>query len=163
MPTIDRDGLQLYFADTGRGTPVLFHTGGGGDHRMWEMAGYPRDLGGRRHLLLDHRGHGQSSSPTEVEAHRIERYISDVVAVLDQAGVERAVLIGYSDGANVLLRVASAHPDRCEAVVAIGGPPEPIDLSEMNRSLATYLRTVGMRGLIEQMSAEEPEPAPLWL
>ncbi len=163
MPTIKRDGVELYFSDTGTGPALFFHTGGGGDGRMWERAGYTRQLQRTRHLLFDHRGHGRSSCPRDLEAHRVDRYVADVVAVLDALGVDQAVLIGYSAGADVVFRVAAEAPSRCAAIVAIGGPPQPIDLSEWNTALAAHLRAVGMRSLMEEFSASEPEPAPAWL
>jgi pimeloyl-ACP methyl ester carboxylesterase len=163
MPTTRRDGVELYFSADGSGPAVLFHTGGGGDGRMWPLAGYTAAFPETEQLLMDHRGHGRSSRPRGLEAHRIEEYVADVVAVLDAARVERAALVGYSAGANVVLRVAAEHPERCTAVVAIGGPPHPVEASEGNRLLAAHLREVGMRALMQQFSAGEPEPAPQWL
>lgn len=163
MPTIERDGVELYFSDTGSGPALFFHTGGGGDGRMWELAGYTEQLRGKRHLLFDHRGHGRSGCPDGLEAHRVDNYVADVFAVLEAVGVDRAVLIGYSAGADVVFRVAAEAPSRCSAIIAIGGPPQPFDLSEWNRALAGHLRAVGMRSLMEEFSAGEPEPAPAWL
>jgi pimeloyl-ACP methyl ester carboxylesterase len=163
LPTIERNGIELYFADSGRGPAVLFHTGGAGDGRMWELAGYTTQLSGTRQLLLDHRGRGKSGRPTDLRAHRIDEYVADVLAVLDAAQVDRAVLIGYSAGAHVVFDVAVAQPDRCSALVAIGGPPYPVDVSESNRVLAAHLRNIGTGALMEELSASEPEPAPAWL
>jgi pimeloyl-ACP methyl ester carboxylesterase len=163
MPTTTRNGLSLYFDDTGDGLPLLFHTGGGGDRRMWELAGYTDSLAGGRRLLMDHRGHGRSDSPPGVEAHRIEEYVADVVAVLDAANVERAALVGYSAGASVAYRVAAWHADRCAALVAIGSVPVPGDDSEPNLELAAHVRAVGMRVAMEERATEETEPAPEWL
>lgn len=163
MPTIERGGVKLYFADIGSGPAVLFHTGGGGDGRMWELAGYTSRFGTSRRLLLDHRGHGRSDRPHGISAHQVREYVADVVAVLDAAEVDRAVLVGYSAGADVVLRVAARHPACCAAVVAIGGVPQPIDVSEWDRALAAYLRKVGMRAVMEEMSRAEPEPPPTWL
>lgn len=163
MPTVTRSGMTLYFEDRGAGHPVLFHTGGGGDHRMWELAGYTSLLAGYRHLLLDHRGHGRSGCPAGVEAHRVEEYAADVVAVLDAAEVEQAVLLGYSGGATVAYHVAARHPERCRALVGIGSLPEPGSDPGPNLETAAHLRQVGMRALMEEMAAEEDEAAPQWL
>lgn len=72
MPVVERNGFRLYYADRGSGPAVLFHTGGGGDGRMWELAGYTEALGGCRQLLMDHRGHGRSDQPVGLAAHAID-------------------------------------------------------------------------------------------
>lgn len=163
MPTAERNGVKLYFDDRGEGSPILFHTGGAGDGRMWELAGYTGLLTGHRHILMDHRGHGRSDAPAGVEAHRIEEYVADVAAVLDAAEVDAAAFVGYSSGAAVGFRFAAAHPDRCSALVAIGGFPEPDDDPAANIPYAARIREIGLRTAMEEMSAFEGEPAPVWL
>lgn len=163
MALIERDGVQLHFSEVGTGRVLLFHTGGGGDGQMWTGAGYPDRITGTRHILFDHRGHGRSSRPRDLDSHHIEEYVQDVMAVLDAAEVDRAVLVGYSAGADVVLRVAARAPSRCAAIVGIGAPPQPDDHSDRKRVLASHLRRVGMRDLMEELSASEPEPAPPWL
>jgi non-heme chloroperoxidase len=63
MPYTRRAGVRLHYQDAGSGPAVLLHTGGGGDGRMWELAGYTAALAGYRTLVLDHRGHGGSDCP----------------------------------------------------------------------------------------------------
>jgi pimeloyl-ACP methyl ester carboxylesterase len=157
--------VSLYYEDSGGvGDPVLFHTGGGGDSRMWHLAGYTDHLGSYRHLLLDHRGHGRSDHPTDRDAHRVDEYVSDVIAVLNDAGVERSVLVGYSAGADVAYRLAAAHPERCSALVGIGSIPEPEGSNApTDNPVAAHLRQVGMRALMEEFAKAESEPAPAWL
>jgi hypothetical protein len=83
MPQVDSSGVNIHFAVEGEGFPVVLHTGGGGDGTMWAQAGYVDGLYGFRWMLIDHRGHGQSDKPGEVENHLMECYVSDVIAVLD--------------------------------------------------------------------------------
>ena len=163
MPVVDRQGIHLYYDDRGSGPAVLLHTGGGGDCRMWELAGYTEALDGCRQLLMDHRGHGRSDQPVGLAAHAIDEYVADVIAVLDHASVDRAILLGYSSGADVLYRTAAAHPDRCLALVGIGAIPTPFDEPGPSLERAADVRQVGMRALMEGVSAQESEPAPGWL
>jgi len=163
MPTVVRDGVRLYYSDTGRGPAVFFHTGGGGDGTMWQTAGYVDALPGRRHLLFDHRGHGRSDRPQNLEAHRLDEYIADVIAVLDSAGVERAAMIGYSDGARLIYALAAHHPERVAAIVGIGGVAHPSDTDDWRLELAAEVREMGFRAWLERMSASETEPVPSWL
>src|SRR5215469_15955223 len=110
MPYAHRARVRLHYEDTGSGPTVLLHTGGRGDRRMWELAGYTAPLGGYRTLLMDHRGHGLSDCPPEVSAHRLGEYVADVIAVLDAAGVAPVSLVGYSAGAQIAYAVAHQHP-----------------------------------------------------
>jgi pimeloyl-ACP methyl ester carboxylesterase len=161
MPTTVRNGVRLYFEDSGKGVAVVFHTGGGGDGRMWKLAGYTEALPSCRHILMDHRGHGQSDAPTSMSEHRMTEYVGDLIAVLDAADVESAVLIGYSGGARVALAAATTHPSRFLAVVCIGNVPS--DADEGDLFLAAEVRRVGMRALMEGFAAVESEMPPKWL
>lgn len=70
-------------------------------------------------LAPDLRGRGHSArlpGPYGLAAH-----VADLLAVLDDAGARRAVLVGHSMGAYVVARVAAEHPDRAAAVVLLDG------------------------------------------
>ena len=163
MPDLTRDGVTLHWEERGSGPAVFWHTGGGGDGSMWETAGYLDALPGRRHLLFDHRGHGRSGKPTQLEAHRLQEYVADAIAVLDETGVDAATLVGYSAGAIVVYAMAAAHPDRVSAVVGIGGVAHPDDTNALRVEMARDVREHGFAQSLEEMSAEESEPAPGWL
>jgi pimeloyl-ACP methyl ester carboxylesterase len=70
-------------------------------------------------LMPDLRGRGKSAhlpGPYGFSTH-----VADLLAVLDHAGVERAVLAGHSMGAYIVARLAADHPERVAAVVLIDG------------------------------------------
>jgi pimeloyl-ACP methyl ester carboxylesterase len=163
MPYVNRAGVRLYYEAAGAGPAVLLHTGGGGDGRMWELAGYTAALAGCRILLMDHRGHGRSDCPAGLPAHRMSEYVADVLAVLDDADVDQAALVGYSAGAAVAYAVASRHPGRVGAVAGIGavGAPDQDEGDVAGRAAA--IRGEGMRAAMERIAAEEPQRPPDWL
>ena len=76
-------------------------------------------------LAPDLRGRGHSArlpGPYGMAAH-----VVDLLAVLDDADAERAVLVGHSMGAYVVARLAAEHPVRAASVVLLdGGPPLPL-------------------------------------
>ncbi len=120
MPTVKSGGVPIHYKVRGKGPTVLFHTGAGGDSRMWELAGYTDAFPGFRLILMDQRGRGKSGSPTGIEDHRMERFVADVAAVLDDAGVDSTAFWGYSNGAMVGLAFGTAYPKRLRALLGTG-------------------------------------------
>ena len=78
-----------------------------------------RDLAdaGFRVVLLDLPGHGRSDKPPLAAAHRMDTYAHRVVHLLDELGIERAVVGGMSLGADVTLQVALLAPERLQGMV----------------------------------------------
>jgi pimeloyl-ACP methyl ester carboxylesterase len=72
---------------------------------------------GNKVVLLDLLGHGRSDKPTHASAYRIDLYARQVFALLDELGVEQAVLGGVSLGANVSLQAAVLAPERVRGLV----------------------------------------------
>jgi len=163
MPVARRGEVGLFYTDTGSGPAVLLHTGGAGDGRMWEQAGYVAALDGQRVLNLDHRGHGRSDKPLGAAAYHLDEHIADVVAILDDAGVERAAIVGYSFGTRVALGVAARHADRVRAVAGLGTLlPRDFDPA-LRLDDAAEIRSRGTAAVIDEMAAAEDEPPPAWL
>jgi pimeloyl-ACP methyl ester carboxylesterase len=78
-----------------------------------------RDLAdaGNRVILLDLPGHGSSDKPLVASAHRMDAYARNVVALLDELHIDRAVVGGMSLGADVALQVGVLAPDRLAGLV----------------------------------------------
>ena len=86
---------------------------------MWEepaLARFVTGLGSfSRSIWFDPRGTGASDATEEVEGRLTETAVGDMLAVLDEVGGERAVVLGLSVGPPLLF--AATHPDRTEALV----------------------------------------------
>lgn len=76
-------------------------------------------------LAPDQRGYGGSSRPEEIEAYDITALTGDVVGLIDDAGAERAAVIGHDFGAVVAWNMPLLHPDRVAAVAGLAHPPVP--------------------------------------
>ena len=78
-----------------------------------------RDLAakGNRVITLDLLGHGRSDRPRDMWRYSMKAYGDQVVALMDHLGIEQAVVMGTSLGANVALETAAAHPDRVRGLV----------------------------------------------
>jgi class 3 adenylate cyclase len=73
-----------------------------------------------RLILFDKRGTGLSDRVPEEALPMLEERVDDVLAVLDAAGSERAALFGHSEGGNLAVLFAAAHPERSSALVTAG-------------------------------------------
>ncbi len=97
------DGARIYYETHGEGPGLVFLHGSGGHHAAWWQQ-VPHFRRSRTVVTLDLRGFGRSDSDME-EFDALE-FPGDVLAVLDDANVERPVLVGQSIGATTALRVA---------------------------------------------------------
>ena len=155
--------VRIHYDVVGDGPPVLWHTGGCGDGRMWQLAGYLDAVDGYTHVVMDHRGRGESEAPRDAHGHRMTSYVADALAVLDDAGVDRAAFVGYSFGARVGFAAAEAAPRRLAGLIALDSYPDPSVSAEEVREDAAEVRARGTRDVIAQFVSEEREPVPGWL
>ena len=72
---------------------------------------------GNRVVLLDLLGHGRSDKPRDPTAHRMDLHVEQVVCLLDELGVDQAVLGGVSLGGDVGLLTAVAAPERVRGLI----------------------------------------------
>jgi pimeloyl-ACP methyl ester carboxylesterase len=72
---------------------------------------------GHRVLTLDLLGHGESDRPTDMWRYSMTEFGREVVALLDHLGIDEAVVMGTSLGANTALEVASLAPERMRGMV----------------------------------------------
>lgn len=118
------DGSPLFYESWGARDarmPVLLCDGIGCDGYVWR---YLRDdLSERFGLHPHYRGHGRTAAPRDPTRVTIEDLADDVVSVLDDALVERAILIGHSMGVQVSLETYRRHRDRVAGLVLVCGAP----------------------------------------
>jgi pimeloyl-ACP methyl ester carboxylesterase len=72
---------------------------------------------GNRVITLDLLGHGRSDRPRDMWRYSMSGYGREVVALMDHLGIDRAVVMGTSLGANAALEVAAASPERLRGLV----------------------------------------------
>jgi pimeloyl-ACP methyl ester carboxylesterase len=152
------DGVRIAYEVRGEGEPVVLVHGLAYDRAGW---GRLPDLLARdfQVLLLDNRGVGESDVPAGPYA--VEQMAADVVAVLDDAGVERTNLFGVSLGGYIAQEVALTHPQRIERLVlcstAPGGPtahPMPQRTADVFARYPTMDRDAGLRMFVENSLGE---------
>ena len=117
---VERDGVRVFYEIYGHGEPtVLFLPTWSIIHsRHWKMQ-IPYFARHCRVVTFDGRGNGKSDRPEEVDAYREKEYAADSLAVMDATGIDRAVLVSLSLGAQRALLLAAEHPERVAGAVFI--------------------------------------------
>ena len=159
MPTFTSfDGLTLAYHDEGDGAPVVLLHGVAADTNLNYVRSGVFDLlldEGYRVIALDSRGHGLSEKPHDPAAYGDDAMRRDVQALLDELGIERCMIVGYSMGAAVTLRVAMTDA-RPVAVALLGAGESMADKqggTERRTSMAEAFRADDVEALPARVRA----------
>lgn len=115
-----RDGTWVRTWDNGgTGYPVVISNGMGAPPSAWPLLADP-DCGVHA-VSWYHRGLDVSERPDDAGRITVEDHAADLEAVMDAAGMERAVLVGWSLGVNVAFAFARDNPGRVAGILAVGG------------------------------------------
>jgi pimeloyl-ACP methyl ester carboxylesterase len=139
---------DLHVTDAGSGPPVVLLHGLTATHRYVVMGSRSLERSGHRVVAYDARGHGRSAA---ADGYGYELLADDLRRVLDDLGIERAVLAGASMGAHTLLRLALTDPERVAGLVVITPafhPDAPPGLERWD-ALAAGLRSGGVEGFVD--------------
>jgi pimeloyl-ACP methyl ester carboxylesterase/predicted glycosyltransferase len=116
---VERDGVRVFYEAYGDGEPavLLLPTWEIVHSRAWKCQ-IPYFARHGRVVTFDRRGNGRSDRPRDARAYDRRASADDALAVLDRAGVERAVVVSWC-GAGDDLMLAAEHPDRVAGLVLI--------------------------------------------
>jgi pimeloyl-ACP methyl ester carboxylesterase len=151
MPRAAVNGVELFYQVTGDGAPLVFCHEFAGDYRSWgpQVRALSRLY---RCITYCHRGFPPSSVPTDPEAYSQDLLVADLLGLLDHLGIQRAHLVGFSMGGNVVLNFALRHPERCHGIVVVGTGSGSTNrerfLSDVDRTVE-LLRSRGIAGFAE--------------
>lgn len=152
------DGVKLLYQVTGAGPPLVLLQGQANDHRWWGPVRADFDAA-YRCVTFDYRGTGGSDKPDEPYSTR--GFVADVLAVLDELGVERAHVYGTSMGGRVAQWLAADQPGRVGALVlgctSPGGAHGIERSNDVRKSLTQADRAAAGQALRELMYT------PAWL
>jgi pimeloyl-ACP methyl ester carboxylesterase len=146
--------VHLLTDDAGEGTPVVLLHGLTASRRYVVMGSKALERSGHRVVAYDARGHGGSDPAPSPDAYEYADLAADLVRVLDERGIERAVLAGASMGAHTALRVALDAPERVAALAIITPAYDPVTHDDPGRmaswdALSEGLRGGGVEGFVE--------------
>jgi pimeloyl-ACP methyl ester carboxylesterase len=131
VPSTDRfietNGVRLHTVEAGdRGAPLVVLAHGFPElSYSWRHQISALAAAGYHVLAPDQRGYGRSTRPENISDYDISALSADLVGLLDDVGVERAVLVGHDWGAPVVWASAQLHPNRVAAVAGLSVPPLP--------------------------------------
>lgn len=150
MPQTTSHGTRLYYEDTGSGPVMLLSHSWFCDGRQWPQVPVLVESG-YRVLNLDNRGHGQSGAHRE--PFTLWDMADDLIAVLDHAGVDQAILVGLSIGGFTAIRTSLRYPDRVRALVLAdtGAAAQGTVNKAKIAALGPFLHTPGRRLVISQV------------
>lgn len=137
MPSFTNvDGYNIHYRELGEGEPVVLVHGWMVGGAVWEPITEALVKAGHRLLIPDQRGTGSSAKP--YEGYALERYVSDLLALVEAAGLRRFKLVGHSMGGQIAQLVAAALGERVESMVLIcpvpvSGAPIPDELHPLFR------------------------------
>ena len=129
MPHVNNNGVRISYDVYGQGDPLVLIHGWSCEGRYWREFGYTPKLSDEFTVTVpDLRGHGGSDIPGSRDFSDAA-FASDVIAVLDDAGIDSAHVFGYSLGGWVVFELAANHTARIKAAIVGGAHPYAEDLS----------------------------------
>ncbi|WP_295535237.1 alpha/beta fold hydrolase [uncultured Pseudacidovorax sp.] len=163
MPFVTSHGRAIYYERQGDGPVVLFCHGAGSNAATWWQQ-LPAFAGRYSCLTMDIRCFGRSAAP--LAEFDLQLFVDDVVAILDQEGIDRVRLVGQSLGGMIGLKLALTHPGRVAAFAACDtslAVDHPVLLDILaTRQLSHKAVSIEQRSLGRWFLANEPEKAALY-
>ena len=128
--------IELFYEEMGSGEPLILLHGNGEDHTIFnKIADY--FSGKYRVISIDTRGHGES--PMGEEPFSLYQFAEDLNDFMDEHNIEKANILGFSDGGNVALIFASKYPEKVIKLIANGANTRPSGI----KTIVHFLYSVG--------------------
>ncbi|MGZ5059390.1 MAG: alpha/beta fold hydrolase [Methylobacter sp.] len=126
-------GAYVHYVSYGHGDPVLLLHGGLSNKLSWFSQVPWLVASGRRVVLIDTRGHGDSTPGNTKLSYQV--FAEDTLLVLDRLGIQRSDIVGWSDGGIIALLLGIEAPQRVGRIVAISANFQPSGLiPDVNRA-----------------------------
>ena len=114
--------ISLYYQEKGNKEPFILLHGNGEDSSYFKhQIDYFSDR--YRVIAIDTRGHGKS--PRGTKPFTIEQFSHDLYDFMTSRKISNAVILGFSDGANIAMKFAMNYPDKVKALILNGGNLNP--------------------------------------
>lgn len=148
------DGVKLYYETTGVGEAIVFVHEFAGNMKSWEnqMRYFGRQY---QCISFNARGYPPSEVPESIDAYSQMQAVRDIIAVMDEIGVEKAHIVGLSMGGFAALHLGLNFPERalslCVAGAGYGAEPDRRkQFREESQTSANMLLEMGMEAFAER-------------
>ena len=141
--------IEHHYIEKGEGFPLILLHGNGEDvsYFVHQMEPFAKHF----HVIaLDTRGHGQT--PRGKAPFTIRQFAEDLLGFMDQHRIKKAHILGFSDGGNIAMVFALAHPERVEKLILNGAN---LDASGVKRSIQIPIE-IGYR-IVKLFAGKSPE------
>ena len=109
--------IQHFYIEKGQGEPIILLHGNGEDSSYFK--GQISELSKQYHVYaIDTRGHGKTSRGSR--PFTIRQFAEDLLGFMDEHGIHKTHLLGFSDGGNIAMVFALRHPDRVNRLILNG-------------------------------------------
>ena len=125
------NGIRVWYAEFGRGEPVLLLHGGLANSNYWGNQ-VPALAESYRVIVVDSRGHGRSTH--DERPYGYDLMASDVLGLMDFLKLPKAAVVGWSDGAILGLDIAIHHPERLSKLFAFAANSDPSGVADIAQS-----------------------------
>jgi pimeloyl-ACP methyl ester carboxylesterase len=154
VPDVYAGDVRVHYEVTGDGPPLVLQHGFGDSSTSWFEYGYVDVLSrSYRIILIDSRGHGQSDKPHDPSSYGTH-LASDVIAVLDDIGIEHCNFYGYALGGWIGLVLAKLWPKRFASIVVGGLSPVESTMPEAAAAHLTHQLQAGAAAFTEIWEAQ---------
>lgn len=114
--------IELFYEEMGSGEPLILLHGNGEDHTIFDNVA--KHFAKQYHVIaIDTRGHGKS--PLGDEPFSLYQFAEDLNEFMNEQKIEKANILGFSDGGNIALIFASEYPEKVIKLIANGANTKP--------------------------------------
>jgi pimeloyl-ACP methyl ester carboxylesterase len=149
---VDVGGVGIAYEVTGEGRPLVMLHGFPDSGKLWRHQVPALADAGFKVIVPDLRGYGRSDKPSEVTAYAMQWLAADVLAVLADAGAERAHVVGHDWGAALAWALAALAGDKVDHLVSLSvGHPASFRAAGLEqRQKSWYMLLFQFPGIAEE-------------
>ena len=125
------NGIKIWYAVFGHGKPVILLHGGLANSNYWGNQ-VPVLAKHYEVIVMDSRGHGRSTRNDQPYGYDL--MASDVIGLMDYLKIQKAAIVGWSDGAILGLDIALHHPERLSKLFAFAANSDPTGVADISKS-----------------------------